>query len=356
MSEKVILLGPLPPPYGGVAIYMSALREFVRGRGVRTWSYPYQERKEPDTDYFKHKRLGIVPLLIRDGFKARILDASHFHIEYPNPILVTLWTALKPLLRFDWVKVIHDGSLPSRYDNFGPARRSIFRLAVRSVTEFIVVNEDLNLWLRNKVKVKQKISVIRSLLPIPPGAFDAASTPLPTEIDGAIEGFRKRVCSIGVFIPDYGFRDIADGLEKIRRDTGENIGLILIDGAFICDENYRSEVLQQRDWITVVSNVAHPEVLRILKKSDVFVRGFRFESYGLSRVEAIWCGLPVVATDVGETRGMLLYDYGDEEELIRQIKEALFNPPVQQTQTWAEQFQREAQENLRALMKTLGLN
>ena len=97
-------------------------------------------------------------------------------------------------------------------------------------------------------------------------------------------------------------------------------------------------------------------MLQILKRSNVFVRGFRFESYGLSRVEAIWCGLPVVATRVGETRGMLLYDYGDEKELVRQMKEALFDPPVRDLRMWAGLFQQEAEENLRLLIEAMRLD
>ena len=90
-----------------------------------------------------------------------------------------------------------------------------------------------------------------------------------------------------------------------------------------------------------------------MKRSDLFVRGVCYESYGLSRVEAIWCGLPVVATSVGETRGMLLYDYGDEEALTRQIKRALSDSSGLDVEMWATTFRREAEENLRALMNAI---
>src|SRR5256885_5469717 len=55
-------------------------------------------------------------------------------------------------------------------------------------------------------------------------------------------------------------------------------------------------------WITVLEDVSNDDVFPILKSSDVFVRGNVEEGYGISRVEAIWCGVPVVATNVGETR------------------------------------------------------
>ena len=87
----------------------------------------------------------------------------------------------------------------------------------------------------------------------------------------------------------------------------------------------------------------------------MLVRAFADESYGISRIEAIWCGLPVVATRAGETRGMLLYDAGNEEELINQLNTALFNPASEDTNAWAQLYRREAEENLQAVARVLGI-
>ncbi len=56
-----------------------------------------------------------MPLLFREGRGARVLDATHFHFEYPNPVLLPLWLACKRVLGFEWHKNVHDGSLPARY-------------------------------------------------------------------------------------------------------------------------------------------------------------------------------------------------------------------------------------------------
>ncbi|MBE0449095.1 MAG: glycosyltransferase family 4 protein [Actinobacteria bacterium] len=278
------------------------------------------------------------------------LDSSSFFFEYPSGRASIAWLMLKPLKRFRWVKVIHDGSLPTRYDNFGFKQKLLFKILIRFVDEFIVVSEDLHIWLRDIIRVKQKVSLIKSLLPIPPESFNA---PLPVEIEQAIAHHDKVICSIGVFTPVYGFKDIAAAIESVRQESGLDIGLLLVDGSFAIDEDYKSEVLWQREWVTVVTNLPHPQVLQVLKRSDIFVRGVALESYGLSRVESLWCGTPVVATRMGETRGMLLYDYGDGEMLIQQIKEALFNPPMQNIRIWAERFECEAEDNLQAMLNIL---
>ena len=351
MSRKTVLLGPYPPPYGGVSIYIQTLYEFFKDRAVEFWIFGDEEFNGPNVRFMKDKRRELLPLVMRRGANARIADCTHFLVEYPS-ILVPVWVALKGLLRFEWIKVMQDGSLPSRYKKFNPFRKALFRLAAQSVTEFIVISEELEDWLRGEIRVRQKISLIKNLFPVP---YRSASS-LPEEIERTLLPYKKsskRVCSIGVFIPSYGFKHVVAAVEELRIGTGADIDLLLLDGDFAADEGYRTGVLDGRDWITVLKNVAHPFVFEILRRSDVFVRGFGLDSYGLSRVEAIWCGLPVVATRAGETRGMLLYDFGDEEELARQLKKALFTPPSEDAREWAGIYQKEAERNLAALEKKL---
>lgn len=354
MSKKVVLLGPYPPPYGGVSIYTGALFEFLKSRGLHLWTYGDREVTGPRVRFMRDKRRELVPLVWREGRGARINDCTHFLLEYPSA-LVPLWVILKRLLGFEWVKIVQDGSLPSRHRRFSLSRRALFRLASGAATEFVVLNEELARWLREEAGVRAPVSVIKNLFPVP---YREAETALPPELESALAPYMrrsKRVCSVGVFIPDYGFLHAAEAVERLRRETGEDLGLVLLDGDFAADEGYRREVTGGREWITVLKNVAHPFVFEILRRSDAFVRAFGLDSYGLSRVEAIWCGLPVVATRAGETRGMLLYDFGDVDALTAQLKRALSGEHARETSRWAAIYQQEAEENLKAITQKLGL-
>jgi glycogen synthase len=354
MSKKVVLLGPYPPPHGGVSIYVSTLFEHLKGRGLQLWTYGDREVRGAGVHFMKDKRRDIVPLLLREGRGARVGDCTHFLFEYPSA-LVPVWLLLKRLLGFEWVKILHDGSLPTRHVVFSPARRALFRLAAGGVTEFVVVSEELERWLREELRVTQPVSVVKSLLPV---ACGADTSVLPAELETSLADYTRRarrVCSVGAFISEYGFLHVAEAVERVRRETGEDLGLVLLDGDFAADDSYREEVLRGREWVTVLKNVAHAHVFEVMRRSDAFVRGFGLESYGLSRVEAIWCGLPVVATRAGETRGMLLYDFGDVDELTRQLKRALSGEHARATAEWADRYAREAEENLKAITAKLGL-
>jgi glycogen synthase len=354
MSRRIVLLGPYPPPFGGVSIYIKTLFESLKQRGVELWTFGDEHFSAPNVVFMKDKRRELLPLLIRKGARARIVDCTHFLIEYPS-VMVPVWVVLKRLLGFEWFKIMQDGSLPSRYKSFNPVRKELFRTAVDSVTEFIVISEELEEWLRTEVGVKQPITLIRNLFPI---QYRTSEMALPAATEAVVrlyEQHDKRVCSIGVFIPSYGFKHIAEAVERIRKETHTDIGLLLLDGDFAADEKYRPEVLSRRNWIRVLKNVPHPLVFEILRRSDVFVRGFGLDSYGLSRVEAIWCGLPVVATRAGEQRGMLLYDFGNVEELVHQLKLALFTEQSRDVNDWGALYQKEAEENLSALVRKFGL-
>jgi len=334
---------------------MKALVAHLRRGNVRVWTYGGAKPEDADIRFIAHRRLGTLRALLAEGHKARILDASHFHLEYPNPLLLPVWLLLKQLLRFEWYKNVLDGSLPKRYPHFGTIQRWLFHRAIKAIDTFVVVSEDLKRWLKEEIKVRQPIAVIPCLLPGAPGDDGPGLSNTTAELIKPYLSHGKRVCSIGVFFPSYGFKDVAEAVEQLRERRNEDVGLILLDGGFVREEQYRNEILRGREWITVLEKVPNPELYEILKRSDVFVRAFADESYGIARIEAIWSGIPVVATRAGETRGMLLFDSGNEGELIAQLNTALFNPASKETSVWAERYRHEAEENLQELIKVLGV-
>jgi glycosyltransferase involved in cell wall biosynthesis len=348
--SKIILLGPYPPPYGGVAVYIHTLKEFIKRFGFDYEVKIYRERWDLSSDCVRPTFISVYKNFSKVTGNDTCMDSCTFFLEYPSTRATFAWLLIKILKRFRWIKIIHDGTLPTRYKGFGFIEKILFRLSIQCVDEFIVVSEDLLLFLQKRINVKQRVLLIKSLLPLPPNTFEHS---VPPEIMKLISQYDKLVSSIGVFTPNYGFEHIANAVEIIRQEFGINIGLLLIDGSFANDESYRSKVLRGRKWVVVLKNVPHAQVLQILMKSDVFVRGAALESYGLSRVEALWAGIPVVATRVGETRGMLLYDFGKEKELVQQIRRALFNPPTEDIKVWGDYFTKEANDNLMTLIRLI---
>lgn len=346
-TQRSILFGPMPPPWGGVSVFMNSIAEHAIARGVEIWSYTGKPQAHRGVQFINHRRFGHLWLLVRCGREARITDSTHFHLEYPHPALLPPWITIKKLLGFKWIKIVHDGSLPYRFDKFSDRQKRLFRAAIRSIDEIISVDEALASWLLNTAGFRGKTTVIPPLLPTPPfwPGGDAITGPLRRTLANFAR-HKKRVMSIGVFAAAYGFDQVARAVESIRAETGEDIGLLLADSEFDRDPEYREMVLAKRDWVHVVEGIPHAELEGVYGLADVFVRAFEHESFGLSRVEALWAGVPVVATRAGETRGMLVYDFGDICRLSAQIRSALSGGGNSNPSEWAEKYRLEAKENL----------
>jgi glycosyltransferase involved in cell wall biosynthesis len=360
MSKRLILFGPLPPPYGGVSVFVGSLLANLKDYDFQMWALYGADATDGRIVRIKHRRLEVVTALRKYAARARIVDFTHFHLEYPNQILLPIWLTAKLTLRFEWLKYICDGSLPERYERFNAVQRRLFKSAVKAVDEFIVTSEALRDWLKGEIKIKQKVTVVLTLLTIPE---ETLSQPLAAETDSQLAHFRNhrhRVCSIGAFIPDYGFQHVVKAVEDLRKETGADIGLLLLDGAFASDPDFRGDILARRDWITVLTNIPNPQVYQVLRESDLFVRAFKSESYGISRVEAIWCGVPVIATDVGETRGMQVYRFGDQKRLKELMRETLFTADREKLSVelkhWSQQYRQEAETNLKNFIDAVGLS
>ena len=244
---------------------------------------------------------------------------THFHLEHPNPLLLPAWLVLKRLLGFEWYKNVLDGTLPARYGDFTTRQRLLFRRAVEAVDEFVVVSEELRRWLREEMKVRQPINVVPCLLPIPRRHLEA---PLDAGTEAALAAYTrraKRVCAVGVFIREYGFAHVAEAVERVRAETGEDVGLVLLDGTFAHDEEYRAGVLRQREWITCLQNVPNTASTGFSNRATPSSAPSSARATA-SRASRRLVRPPVVATRAGETRGMMLYDFGDIEALTRQLR------------------------------------
>ncbi|MFN8371930.1 MAG: glycosyltransferase [Anaerolineae bacterium] len=354
---SLVVFGPYPPPYGGVSIFVYQLSEHLKRQHIPFTLKKFQGITDAPADAVQPTTKSILQHFGAMNARTVFLDNASFFLEYPATqssrrarwSFHWTWLGLKALRRFRWLKVVHDGTLIERYQAFAPHQQRAFHRYAAAVDEFIAVSPPLGAWLQQEIRVTQPVHSIQSLLPLI--AYEDAT--LPAAAVSAFANCDYAVCSVGTFIPSYGFLHVANAVEALRQATGKRIALILLDAGFAGTQQYREQVLAQRSWITVLSRLPHPQALEVIRHCHAFVRGVEAESYGLSKVEAIFCGVPVVATSVGETRGMLLYDYGDEAALERQLRGALLEPRSDQLQSWAERYRAEADANLHKLLQII---
>jgi len=227
-----------------------------------------------------------------------------------------------------------------------------------------VVKEDVAAWLSNRYGFNADVIPIST---IPLGADISASLPsegLPDGIDQLLEKLREDpgVMMVGTLEPRKGHAQILAAFEELWR-IGRNVNLV-----FIGKPGWKTEVLQRQ-------LIAHPEAGRLLhwleSASDELLEllytavtgvivASQAEGFGLSLVEAVYHGKPVLARDIPVFRevgaGQVSFFSGNSaanvaesiNKWLNEISDGKAPIPSRPLQTWHDSAQH--------LLSCLGLS
>lgn len=132
-------------------------------------------------------------------------------------------------------------------------------------------------------------------------------------------GKEKVLLHISNFRPVKRVHDVIEVFYRVQKEIPSQL-LLVGDGV----EKYRVAVLAEelglKDKVTFLG--VQDDVLPVLHEADLFLLTSEKESFGLAILEAMACGVPVVASNVGgipevaeDGRTSFLYDVGDVESM-----------------------------------------
>lgn len=136
---------------------------------------------------------------------------------------------------------------------------------------------------------------------------------------------RTKVISVGRMSPIKGY----DLLIRAMARLPDTFSLTLVGGG---DENIKRQLdalvrkLSLSKRITFLSDVSNEEVPPLLRQHDLFCMPSRLESFGIAALEAMGCGLPVVASNVGGLKNLVIGGFNGlsfETENVDQLAEKL---------------------------------
>lgn len=318
----VLLLGPYPPPQGGVQRNMLAIRDQLRRAGhecsiinITRSARNSGSDGEPDV-YHPQTPLALVRLLLKLKY-----DLLHIHIGGEIPLRVLGLLAVCALAaRGKSVLTLHSGGYPlsraGRAARRFSARGFIFRLYER----LVCVN-------REQVEMFEKFGAPREKVRLIYPFFNRKpdeNVGVPAHLKDFAAAHKPFLLTVGLLQPAYNLPLQIEALRKIRENF-PGAGLMIVGAGDLEDEMRR--IIDAKSYaghILLAGDVEHAVTLHLINDCDVLLRTTDYDGDAISVREALYLETPVIATDNGlRPEGVRLIPAGDRAALEKAIASTL---------------------------------
>ena len=315
---RVLLMGPYPPPHGGVQTNLVALRQLLRARGIPcpVINLTRHRRAEDEEIYYPPNVFQVLGLLVRLRY-----DISHLHIGgnlSGRLLLLALVCCLLPRRRT--VLTFHSGGYPSSEAGQSAAPRTFRGFVLRRFDRLISVNQELSQLFRKFGVAPERIRLIY------PHAIslDSFGTSLPDELAQFFQAHKPTLVTVSGLEPEYEVPLQIDVLAAVR-ERFPQAGLVIIGaGSLEAEISQKIESKPYAEHILLCGDMPHAITLRAIAESDLLLRTTQYDGDSISVREALLSGTPVIATDNGmRPAGTYLIPRPEPDALRQAIEQVL---------------------------------
>ena len=321
MAEaKVLLVGPYPPPHGGISVHVETLARRLREGGATCRVLNLDPRAAPSRDYLTLRGgrdlVRVVRRHVRDGFAVHLHTNGHGLKSW----LIVQAVALAAR-QSRAVVTLHSGLLPA-YVNGSPLRRLLVRRACAGFSRIVCVNPEIERALAAAGVPAERLLVRPAFLPPPP-----PSGALPADLELWLLHHAPVLSSTLFFRPEYGLDVLLAAVAELRQ-RHPRLGCVVMGGG----DRAEADALLRRhglgEAVLLLGDISHEQCLQVIARSDLFVRPSRADGDSISVREALALGVRTVASDVGRRpEGVHLCRPGDVNGLVGTIERARVAPP-----------------------------
>ena len=316
--HKVLLVGPYPPPYGGLSVQLLHWQDFLAN--AEGWSCRVlnigEQRREALKDC--QEVLGYwdfwckISGYAKQGYLIHLFTNGHNLKSWLCSFACTLagcFNHRRTLLVFG------SGNLPGFVRSRGRSVRCVMQATAKLSGHIVCRNEEMR-------QTFLSLGIPAAKLSILPGYYQSEVSIQPDEVSSDVQSFVREhhpiLGATAIISPEYGVAYLLAALRVLKSDYPK-IGLILIgiDSSLGVDENLQPHVL-------LPGPLPNRVVLWVMKHLTLFVRPTLFDGDSLSVREALSLRIPVVASSTGHRpEGVRLFRKGETPDLVRAIRQAL---------------------------------
>jgi N-acetyl-alpha-D-glucosaminyl L-malate synthase BshA len=329
------------PTYGGSGVVATELGKELASKGhevhIISYALPQRLAHFVENIYFHEVEISSYPLFEHQlyglSLTSKMLEVVEYekldliHVHYAIPHAVSAYLTKQILKKYnDDIKIITtlhgtDITLVGLEPSFLPLVKFSIEESdgVTAVSRFLKEKTITNYHIDKDIEVIHNFIDTETYKPIDSTTFRNHIAPNGEKILIHISNFRKvkRVS------------DTIKILEKVREEVPARL-LLIGDGPdrSECERLARDLDLQKH----VVFLGKQDSLVEILSASDIFLMPSQSESFGLSALEAMSCGLPVVSTSVGGLPELIVHnengfiaEIGDTERMAKYAVDLLKN-------------------------------
>ncbi|HLW76936.1 MAG TPA: glycosyltransferase family 4 protein [Bryobacteraceae bacterium] len=307
---KVLLVGPYPPPHGGVSVHVASVARGLHERGVT--------QRVLDTSRASNRILFTLALV---RFAATGWTI-HFHANGHNwkDWSIAFHCGLLGRPRARSILTLHSGLTPDYLAVAPRSMRVIARRACALHGRVICVSHPIRESLLSIGVRKDSIEVAEAF----EGTIHAPDVVLHPNLAAWMRRHHPVLSTTLFFRPEYGFDILVSALRRLR-DRYPALGCVVMGTG---EDRESAERLVRDAGLTAniffAGDVDHDACLTVMSRSHVFVRGTLCDGDSISVREALALGVPVAASRTAfRPHGVTLFAAGDADAMADAIEATL---------------------------------
>lgn len=320
---KLLLVGPYPPPHGGVSVHVAQMQRHAHAQGIPCRVLNTDRSAEPSPKYLPVRRAsGFLFNLIRHARRGWTI---HVHTNGHNikSWLVALAAGMAGRLGPGSLLTLHSGKLPDYLEARRP-RRWLARVTCRLFNRITCVSPRL----RQSV---ESLGIPDSRLEVLPAFQGLSSKPSAWAISPQFEKWFERhdpVFSLtGSNRPEYGVELLVETMDRFRKQYPRAGCLLIGVGAEATSIRKLIEERNLTPCVLMMGDVSHDECLHVMSRSAALIRPTYTDGDSISVREALALGVPVIASDaVSRPAETILFESGNSDDLMKKMEWILERP------------------------------
>jgi glycosyltransferase involved in cell wall biosynthesis len=284
------MIGPVPPPYGGQSILV---QNILKSRIATRFQFRLLDIAHNLSGHPLRMVLTVRFLWRMLGLLRRFPEIClvHIHTSAGNALLEKgLYVSVGKLFRKKIVLHIHGGGFPQSWNRAGDVKKRIIRRILNACDAVIVLSRQGYCFFTQEIGLSSAVMVL-------PNAIEWRKENRKTSGEEVVFLY------VGHLKPEKGLLDLLDAFRECRLLlSGRNISLRLMGGG----DNEENERLIKREYVSAgMTGISFlgirtgDDKWNEYASADVFLLPSHSEDMPISILEAMACGLPVIATSVG---------------------------------------------------------